>query len=287
MKQIGKIWVFYDAKTKTQSKPLNHTQSQALILNLLKQKNTQIYLWTPGWKEWCYMFAFLDSEQDIFFVPPSVKKKLDDKTQIINQNFDDKTQLSSSENFSDDATVAAFEKADNTFTEALPNSTVTQKVDYGYFFPDFRVEQIDLNINKLSKKITPKNANPSKNNNNPAQNISSVSNDRRDKMRFNFMLEVLLISKNGKTFRSESDNISMGGIKLIEKIPKEFLYLDFSLVIINKMEKDAKKARIHFNTKCVGDISDPCRLVFLNPDKKNKELLEKLINSYIKLAKTA
>lgn len=280
MKQVGKIWVFYDAKTKTQSKPLNHTQSQALILNLLKQKNTQVYLWTPGWKEWMDMHVFLDSGQDIFVVPPSVKNKIDDKTQLINQNPEDKTQLSKTHLISDDATLAAFETANNTFTEAISGKTSTERVDYGYFFPDFRVEQIDLNINKLSKKIAPKNATPS-------QNVSSVSNDRRDKMRFNFKLEVLLVSKNGKTFRSETDNISMGGIKLLEKIPKEFLYMDFSLVIINKLEKDPKKARIHFNTKFVGDIADPCRLIFLNPDKKNKELLEKLINSYIKSAKAA
>lgn len=286
MKQVGKIWVFYDAKTKTQSKPLNHTQSQALILNLLKQKNTQVYLWTPGWKEWMDMHVFLESGQDIFVVPPSVKNKIDDKTQLINQNFDDKTHLSKTHLISDDATVAAFETANNTFTEAIAGNTSTEKVDYGYFFPDFRVEQIDLNINKLSKKIAPKNA-TSAQNSSSASNVSSVSNDRRDKMRFNFKLEVLLVSKNGKTFRSETDNISMGGIKLLEKIPKEFLYMDFSLVIINKLEKDPKKARIHFNTKFVGDISDPCRLVFLNPDKKNKELLEKLINSYIKSAKAA
>lgn len=279
MKQVGKIWVFYDAKAKSQSKPLNHTQAQALILNLLKQKSTKVYLWTPGWKEWMDMHVFLESEQDMFVVPPSVKNKIDDKTQLINQPQDDKTILSKSHTISDETTLA-FETAKNIFTEAEISNTVTKKVDYGYFFPDFRVEQIDLNINKLNKKMVPKNESVS-------PNVKSVTSDRRDKMRFNFKLEILLVSKNGKTFRSESDNISMGGIKLIDKIPKEFLYLDFSVMIINKMEKDPKKATIHFNTKCVGDISDPCRLVFVNPDKKNKELLEKLINSYINSAKSA
>lgn len=278
MKYPGKIWVFYDSKTKMQSKPLNQTQAQALILNLLKQKTTNIYIWTPGWKEWTEMHLFLESEQDIFVVPPSFKNKIDDKTQLITQISDEKTILSKTQVLNDDAT-RAFEDSQKTFTEAISN-TVTKKVDYGYFFPDFRADQIDLNINKLPRKASIKGDQTS-------SQISSVSNERRDRVRFNFKLEILLVSKSGKTFRSESDNISMGGIKLLDKIPKEFIFSDFNVVIINKLEKDPKKTRIHFNTKCVGDITDPCRLVFVNPDKKNRELLEKLINTYIKQAKTA
>jgi hypothetical protein len=280
MKQLGKIWVFFDGKTKTQSKPLNVTQAQALILNLLKQKSTNIYMWTPGWNEWMEMTMFLDSEQDFFVLPPSFRNKIDDKTQLITQIKDDKTVLSKTNVFSDEATKA-FNNAPNSFTEAM-SEPLTKKIDYGYFFPDFRAEQIDININKINKNFSPKA--PTEAN---IGNVTSVSSDRRDRVRFNFKLEILLVSKSGKTFRSESDNISMGGIKLIDKIPKEFLYMDFNLIIINKLEKDPKKSRIHFNTKCVGDISDPCRLVFMNPDKKNKELLEKLINTYIKQSKVA
>ena len=280
MKQLGKIWVFFDGKTKTQSKPLNITQAQALILNLLKQKSTNIYMWTPGWNEWMEMNMFLESEQDFFVLPPSFRNKIDDKTQLITQIKDDKTVLSKTNVLSDEASKA-FNNVPNSFTEAM-SEPLTKKIDYGYFFPDFRAEQIDININKINKNFSP-NTRPDDN----MGNVTSVSSDRRDRVRFNFKLEILLVSKSGKTFRSESDNISMGGIKLIDKIPKEFLYMDFNLIIINKLEKDPKKTRIHFNTKCVGDITDPCRLVFVNPDKKNKELLEKLINTYIKQSKAA
>ncbi|MCK6598125.1 MAG: PilZ domain-containing protein [Bdellovibrionaceae bacterium] len=302
MKQQGKIWIFYDAKAKNQTKPLNPTQAQALILNLLKQKNTKIYLWTPGWNEWMEMNIFLESDQDYFVVPPSVKNKIDDKTQLTSFS-NEKTQLISS--FDEDKTVFVEATAtsvkpltthinrtqaavENSYTKAsLENTNPIKKQDYGYFFPDFRIDQIDLNIGKLPKTTFKNKESVQLKPKEEKSDSSTVDSDRRDKVRFNFKLEVLLISKNGKTFKSESDNISLGGIKLVDKIPKDFLCLDFSVTIINRLEKDPKKARIHFNTKFVGDITDPCRLVFVNPDKTNKELLEKLINNYIKQAKTA
>jgi hypothetical protein len=70
-------------------------------------------------------------------------------------------------------------------------------------------------------------------------------------------------------------------VKLKDAIPQDFLVSDFSVIINNKLEKDPKKARIHFNSKCVGDVADPKRLVFLNPDQKSQHVLEDMINSYI------
>ncbi len=80
MVQTGKIWIFYDSKNKKQSKPLNLTQAQALILNLAQKKNFQAYIWTPGWQEWVDLKSFLEVDQDYFVVPPSIKKKTLDKT---------------------------------------------------------------------------------------------------------------------------------------------------------------------------------------------------------------
>ncbi|MBN8537496.1 MAG: PilZ domain-containing protein [Deltaproteobacteria bacterium] len=284
MKQAGNIWVFYDGNTKTQSKPLSLTQAQALILNLLKLKSKNIFVWTPGKTEWTELNQFLKSKQKFFALPPTFNSEdlvvTDVEKTVVDAvtSVDDKTIVITNQPNLDD-TAIAFQEAKNTFTEAHIDDT-QKKVDYGYFFPDFKAEQIDLRVNHLVKIISP---GPSSKN----SNVASVESDRRDRMRFNFKLEVHLISKTGKTFKSESDNISLGGIKLMDKIPKEYISMDFSLIIINKLEKDSKKARIHFKTKCVGDILDPCRLVFVNPDKKNKELLENMIDSYIKQSKIA
>lgn len=82
MVQTGKIWIFYDSKNKKQSKPLNLTQAQALILNLAQKKNFQAYIWTPGWDEWIDLKSFLEVDQDYFVVPPSIKKKTLDTTSV-------------------------------------------------------------------------------------------------------------------------------------------------------------------------------------------------------------
>ncbi|MBL7556690.1 MAG: PilZ domain-containing protein [Bdellovibrionaceae bacterium] len=288
MVQTGKIWIFYDSKNKKQSKPLNLTQAQALILNLAQKKNFQAYIWTPGWEEWVDLKSFLEVDQDYFVVPPSIKKKTLDKTSVtktLTRFRESKTAITSvTENF--EKTLLVPLDPDNlvvnepkpTFTE-VSKDTPNQKVDYGYFYPDFKAENIDLDITRLKGRLK-----SAPQGNSQTENVkleSSVSADRRENIRYNFAIEIILITKKGKTFKSQSENISISGVKLREAIPPEFLMTDFSVIISNKLEKDPKKARIHFNSKCVGDVSDPKRLVFLNPDQKSQRVLEDMISSYI------
>lgn len=293
MVQSGKIWIFYDSKNKKQSKPLNLTQAQALILNLAQKKNFQAYIWTPGWDEWIDLKSFLEVDQDYFVVPPSIKKKNLDKTSVtktLTRFKESQTALTNTtvtENF--DKTVVVPIDPDNLmvkepkvqFTEVskdIPN----KKIDYGYFYPDFKAENIDLEITRLKTRLksagkieAPDRREPTKTETGPA------SADRRETIRYNFSIEVILITKKGKTFKSESENISGSGCKLKDTIPAEFLFSDFSVIIANKLEKDPKKSRVHFNSKCVGDVSDPKRLVFVNPDQKSQTVLIEMINAYL------
>lgn len=304
MVQSGKIWIFYDSKNKKQSKPLNLTQAQALILNLAQKKNFQAYIWTPGWDEWIDLKSFLEVDQDYFVVPPSIKKKNLDKTSVtktltrFKETLTTTINTSVTENF-DKTLLIPLDPENAVIKEPQANYTQVskdkpnQKVDYGYFYPDFKAENIDLDITRLRgglKKGSPNSAAQNANQNQPAPQQaapqpakidSPVSADRRESIRYNFAIEIILITKKGKTFRSQSDNISISGVKLKDSIPQEFLFADFSVIIANKLEKDPKKARIHFNSKCVGDVSDPKRLVFLNPDQKSQRVLEEMINSYI------
>lgn len=288
MVQTGKIWIFYDSKNKKQSKPLNLTQAQALILNLAQKKNFQAYIWTPGWDEWLDLKSFLEADQDYFVVPPSIKKKNIDKTSVtktltrtkelqtnsvrpsITENFD-KTVL-----IPIDPDKLMIEEPKPTFT-AVSNEKPSPKIDYGYFFPDFRAENIDLEVNRLKGQLKSTNAKSAT----KIESTSAIPADRRDGVRYNFAIEVILITKKGKTFKSQSENISTSGVKLVDPIPKEFLVTDFNIIISNKLEKDPKKSRIHFNTKCVGDVTDATRLVFVNPDQKSLAILENMISTYI------
>ena len=168
------------------------------------------------------------------------------------------------------------------FTEVKKEDS-NKKIDYGYFYPDFKAENIDPDITRLRGRLKSNSfdAHSTGSSFEPAKADAPISADRRIGIRYNFAIEIILITKKGKTFRSESENISISGVKLKDAIPKEFLISDFTIIIVNKLEKDPKKARIHFNTKCVGDVSDSKRLVFINPDNKTQRALEEMINSYI------
>lgn len=288
MVQTGKIWIFYDSKNKKQSKPLNLTQAQALILNLAQKKNFQAYIWTPGWNEWIDLKSFLEVDQDYFVVPPSIRKKNLDKTSVtktltrfkeaqtetintrVTENFD-KTVL-----IPLDPGSSMFQEPKQKFTEVKKDGP-NQKIDYGYFYPDFKAENIDPEITRLRGRLKTGLSRESVKPESP----TNLSADRRENIRYNFGIEVILITKKGKTFKSESENISISGVKLRDSVPQEFLMVDFSVVIANKLEKDPKKSRIHFNSKCVGDVTDSKRLVFINPDIKSQKILEEMINSYL------
>lgn len=298
MVQTGKIWIFYDSKNKKQSKPLNLTQAQALILNLAQKKNFQAYIWTPGWDEWVNLKSFLEVDQDYFVVPPSIKKKTLDKTAVtktITRFKDSPTQTVHTrvtENF-DKTILIPLDPENMMVKEPKPkytevkNDSPGKKVDYGYFYPDFKIENIDPDITRLKTRLKINGQNDSDHESTPApksdfsKKEGGVSGDRRGNIRYNFNIEVTLIAKKGKTFCSGSENISISGVKLRDPIPKDFLFSDFSIIIVNKLEKDPKKSRIHFNSKCVGDVTDPKRLVFINPDQKSQALLQEMISSYI------
>lgn len=296
MVQTGKIWIFYDSKNKKQSKPLNLTQAQALILNLAQKKNFHAFIWTPGWDEWVNLKSFLEVDQDYFVVPPSIKKKTLDKTAVtktltrFKENQTQTVHTRVTENF--DKTILipidpenAMVKEHKAYTE-ISNENSNKKTDYGYFYPDFKAENIDLEITRLKTRLKAAGQQAGKASSipsppEPGKRDSSVYADRRENIRYNFSIEVTLITKKGKTFRSASENISVSGVKLRDSIPQEFLFADFSVIIVNKLEKDPKKSRIHFNSKCVGDVTDPKRLVFLNPDQKSQKMLQEMIDSYI------
>ena len=143
MVQTGRIWIFYDSKNKKQSKPLNLTQAQALILNLAQKKNFQAFIWTPGWDEWLDLKSFLEADQDYFVVPPSIKKKNLDKTSVTKTltRFKDiqneATQTRVTENF--DKTLVVPNDPDHLMVKE-PKSQFTEfkkdapnkKTDYGY-----------------------------------------------------------------------------------------------------------------------------------------------------------
>ncbi|HRO66106.1 MAG TPA: PilZ domain-containing protein [Pseudobdellovibrionaceae bacterium] len=272
MKGNGKIWIFYDSLTQKQTKPLSTLNAQMTLLSMKVKDPDRIFIWTPGWTKWVPLQQFLESDQTYFVVAPAPKPKTDEPPA-----FDEKTVRAEAPLEDTVTHVLHPEFAQDTesseYTEILPDHRPppSQKKDYGYYHEDFRADQIDPEARfKVDMNLPGKRPNAS---DNPA--------NRRLNPRHQFKIEVILINKNGRTFRTSSLNISLGGTLLQDELPKEFINARFDLILVNKFEKDPSKGRLHFQGRVVGDYTDPRRLMFLDTDEHTLKRLESMLRSYL------
>lgn len=264
MKTFGKIWVFYDKKKKKKSKALDLVQAQSIILGLMSKEPERYCLWTPGWNEWVPLNKFLQTEQKYFMITPEASKVVENIEELTIQ----------SKKIEDDDRTIALNSITASITDTITEMIYTKVAaelppqpvngDYGFYHPDFKADQIDL-------KIKVPNFNPE----------SKNESDRRTEVRHNFKMEIIVVSKKGKTFKTFSDNLSLGGTLLQDPLPRDFLNAPFDLIFVNRFEKDPKKSRLYFNGKVVGDFRDPKRLMFLNPEPKTLQQLESMITAYL------
>lgn len=292
MKATHRVWIFYDLKKSKESKPLTLTQAQIFILNMRIKDFDQFLVWTPGWVQWTPLSVFLDSEQKIFtsmkipkpkqiHVTPSNKLELvDDDTQsksikskrnrkktipknpmnsVMADPHEHHTMASQTTTdmtlTAEGVTSSIFQSTQSLLTtdvEEIPNATH----DYGYYFNDFSIHDVKKIARKKSGKV-----------------VIEEKVNQRHYMRENMHIEVILISANGISFRTYSNNVSLGGVLLEDKVPQEYAKHPFDIVFINKFESDQRQARLLLRCKVVGDVTKPERLIFVSP---NKEALVKL-----------
>lgn len=278
---MGKLWILHDSTSGKQSKPLTVIQMQKVLLHV-KIKDLQKYLiWTPGWKEWQKLDTFMNSNQKIFVFAPA-PAKIEERNAETAQNSSNNTSSTMTTTHMTDNDTEATAVVDNSgyendITEILTeisNNDMTvatnpdgKPVDYGYFFNDFKAE--DLNINAKLK------SNLSDNNKRRPQNY-----ERRQGDRFNYRIEIILISKLGKVFRSYSSNISISGTLLENEIPKDFLNDEFEIMLVNSFEKNIKRNKLFIYGKIVGDIKNPFRLTFMDVPPDIQLALKELLSAY-------
>lgn len=278
----GKIWVFYDSIQKKQSAPLSTLQAQVELLSMQGSNLEAFMLWTPGWEKWEILADFLKTDQTYFVLSPAPLPPAIPQPPEIPQHRPPvfpagKMASPNEEKTVATETVTAFVAEDSDggaddspYTEILEANTASgihRTSQSDYFSNDFSAEKIDANAgNDLKIKIA------------SAENKEAQS--KRIGERHDFKLEIILINKNGRSFRSYSRNISVGGTLLETELPKEFLNAPFDLILVNKFEKDAAKGRLRFQGRVVGDYRNPRRLMFLDTDPETRTRLETLLRSY-------
>ncbi len=269
----GQIWILYHAVVKKQTKPMSTVQMQKLLLSLKLREINEFFIWTPGWTEWQSMVNFIKSKQTFFVlsaIPTPPKKKNDGDIPMV-ELLDEHTRskIIDSHIYNDNETkemFVEFEGNDNFTVVDTDQPQADKKDEFGYFAGDFKAEDIDVNAAPSLKD-------------NAKDDLSS---ERRGKTRHNFRLEIVLISKGEKTFKTFSKNISMGGTLLEDPVPKDFLNGEIEMIITNHFEADKNKARLHFRSKIVGDIKNPQRLTFKETNDIMMKKLEAMLTAYIK-----
>ncbi|WP_413576735.1 PilZ domain-containing protein [Bdellovibrio sp. HCB290] len=271
MKTQGKVWLFYDAENKTQSKPMSVVQSQVFLLSLKKNDHAKFFIWTPGWPDWTSIKDFLKSGQNYFVMtkPPQPKEappEVDsESTAVIEVDDSEKTRSGTMITMS------------GLFTKVSAGDPVKKKnesIDYGYYHHDFNGD--DLDLSKINKVAPPEKVKIYED-----SESSNEDTDRRKDTRHNFKIEIILVSKS-KTFRTFSKDISISGTQLEKEIPRDFLNVPFDLIIVNPYEKNTTRGRLLFRAKIVGDMTDPRRLMFIEQDGDMTRKLDALLKSYIK-----
>ena len=268
----GQIWILYHAVLKKQTKPISTVQMQKLLLSLKLREINEFFIWTPGWIEWQSLINFMKSTQTFFVLSaipaPPQKQTVDDIPMVDLLDQHTRSKIVDIEIFNDNETKEMFVEfeGNENFTVVDTAQVIQEKKDeYGYFAGDFKAEDIDVNATPALKD----------------NSEGTQDAERRSKTRHNFRLEVVLISKGAKTFKTFSKNISMGGTLLEDPVPKDFLNGEIEMIITNHFEADKNKARLHFRSKIVGDIRNPQRLTFQQTNDLMMKKLEAMLTAYI------
>jgi hypothetical protein len=98
--------------------------------------------------------------------------------------------------------------------------------------------------------------------------------------RHDLKIELVLISKMGKSFRSYSKNISMSGSLLEDNVPFDYYGETFDVVVVNRYAKDPLNSRVQVKGITVGDGVSR-RIEFQAYSESTKTKLVFLLTEYL------
>ena len=249
MSTQGNIWVFFNVKTQVQTKPLPHVQAHVFILQMKKGELRHYVVWTPGWKKWIPVKEMLKSDQKYFEIPPPVDQLDDDATQL--------TQAPPPE--------SSF-NSEKTYTQIALTAEIPERED------EFSAEKLNWEKTPVLPVLSKK------------EEAGETDDERREYKRFPHRIELVLMTKKGKSFRSSSINVSLGGALLREPVPQELLKDVMDLLIINPFPDSETPSHLLIKGRVVGDTRDFRRLMFydVSPEVqlKMRSILERYQQNY-------
>lgn len=224
-----------------------HTQAHVFILQLKRTELRHFVIWTPGWKKWIPVKEMLKSDQKFFEIPPP-----------IDQTDDDATQITSAEHKS-----GSF-NSELTYTEI---AFTTMPPEPGNFEADHMNWEKTPVIPVLKKTCA---------------GDALTDDERREYKRFPHRIELVLMTKKGKSFRSSSLNVSLGGALLREPVPSGLLKDVMDLLVINPFPDKETPSHLLIKGRVVGDAKDRRRLMFYDVSPEVQKQLRAILERYQK-----
>ncbi len=241
-------------------------QAHVFILQLKQQELRHFVIWTPGWKKWIPVKEMLKSDQKFFVIPPPIDQTDKDATKI-SKTLTDLTKSLSGNSSSASGRSNSGHKGERTYTEIALTSAPPG--DFDEFEPE--------NMNWEKTPVIPvlkKNS----------DGDSDSDDDRRTYKRFPHRIEIVLMTRKGKSFRSSSLNVSIGGALLREAVPATLLKDVMDVLIINPFPDESTPSHLLIKGRVVSDTRDRRRLMFydISPDVqlKLKAILERYQENY-------
>ncbi len=237
-------WIIFDKRNKHKTAYLALATVQEWVLNLSSEFHDRYYLWTPGWKDWRKLSVVLQDQSHPFQRPPAEPSHSRSHSKSSTGSIDERTGI---------------------FTRVkLDNSNSSARYEKMHEPVDFSGDELKLQDGK-ARKI----------------NLGKKSLvDRRTNQRHAMKIEVILLRKEGRAFRTYSKDISLGGTLLVDEIPLEFRKEQFDLIFVNHLETDPEKKKVTLKAKIVGDYAQPRRLNFVETSEGTFSGLKDMLHAY-------
>lgn len=138
--------------------------------------------------------------------------------------------------------------------------------------------EIHLNLaNHFEEEFRPELVNWEKT---PALPMLKKDTDKRKYKRFPHRIEVVIMTKQGKSFRSSSANISLGGALLREPVPADILKDAMDVVVVNPFPDNTTPSHLLMKGRIVGDAKDKRRLMFYDLSDEVRKKLFNILDKY-------
>jgi hypothetical protein len=268
MSTTGSVWIFYNIKTQEKTQPLSKEKAQTYILGLSKAEMRYLVAWTPGWEKWVPVKEILRADQEFFPLPPPIEATDPGLTKTFSGTNSKKSKVRSDLFGTDPFTQTGASKLERTYTEIRLDHVTPNSPDEhnGEFRPEHVNWEKTPIIPILKKNLFMKDS----------------EDERREYKRFPHRIEIVIMTKTGKSFRSSTTNISLGGSLMRDPIPSEILRDAMDIVIVNPFPDEDTPSHLLMKGRIVGDIKDRRRLMFYDVSPEIQFKLQDILLKYKK-----